>query len=221
MSSVADSILHLHGWLALGLVFLLPFAESAVFIGFVFPGETAALLAGVLAYEGRISLAGGIVAVVLGAILGDTVGYEVGRHFGSKMIHGPLARWIKADHLRRTEAVLARRGGWAVFIGRFTTALRVLIPGIAGLSRMPYRRFALFNMTGGAVWGTGFVLLGYAAGASWRSVAGTATTVGLIGLAVVVVVGVVVYLVRRRRGAAAPERDRRTVAEVDAAARGD
>lgn len=216
MSSIADSILHLHGFSALALVFLLPFAESAVFVGFIFPGETAAILAGVLAYEGRISLASGIVAVILGAIIGDTVGYEVGRHFGTKLIHGPLARWIKADHLRRTEDLLTRRGGWAVFLGRFTAALRVLIPGIAGVGRMPYRRFAFFNMTGGAIWGAGFVLIGYAAGASWKTVASTASTVGLIAVAVVVVAAVAVFVVRRRRRG--PETgDRRTIAEVDAA----
>lgn len=217
MTSIANSILNLHGFAALALVFGLPFLESAAFVGFIFPGETAALLAGVLAFQHRLSLPEAIVAVVLGAILGDTVGYEVGRHFGTRLIHGPFSRWIKADHLRRTEQLLERRGGWAVFLGRFTTALRVLIPGIAGVGRMPYRRFAFFNMTGGAVWGVGFVLLGYAAGASWHRVASTASTVGLIAVGVVAVVAVVYLVVRRRRrGPREATAAKETIADADA-----
>ncbi len=204
MSSIVDSVLHLHGWAALAIVFGLPLLESAVFVGFVIPGETAALLAGVLVFQHRLNLPEAIAAVVLGAIIGDTIGYEVGRRWGTRLLEGPLSRWIRPDHVARAEEVLRRYGGWAVFVGRFTTALRVLIPGIAGTGRMPYRRFALFNVTGGILWGVGFVLLGYAAGASWRQVAGTAGTVGLVAAAVAVAAVVVVVLVRRRRRSGVP-----------------
>ena len=79
MPDVASAILSLKGWSALGVVFIVPALESSVFLGFVFPGEVAVLLGGVLAYHHRISLGGAIAAAVLGAVIGDTIGYAVGR----------------------------------------------------------------------------------------------------------------------------------------------
>ncbi len=212
MSGLAESILHLHGFAALALIFALPALEASAFVGFVFPGETAAIIGGVLVYEHRINLVAAIAAVVIGAILGDTVGYAVGHRWGTRLLEGPLSRFIKAEHVDRTRRLLHRRGGWAVFFGRFTAALRVLIPGIAGTVRMPYRRFVVFNVAGGVIWGAGFVLLGFAAGASWRTITGTASTVGLVALAVAVVAALVALVLfrlrhRRRRAAASALRD--------------
>jgi membrane protein DedA with SNARE-associated domain len=199
VSSITDSILHLHGPTALALVFALPAGESAVFLGFIFPGETAAVLAGVLAYEHRIALVAAMVAVVLGAIVGDSIGYAVGRRWGNALLDGPMSRFVKPVHVERGRAALRRRGGSAVLIGRFTAALRVLVPGLAGMAGVRYRRFVVFNVIGGVVWGVAFVLLGYLAGASWRSVAHTAGTVGLAAAAVVVVAVVAAVAVRRHR----------------------
>lgn len=199
MGSIANSVLHLHGVWALAIVFGLPLLESSMFVGFVFPGETAAILAGVLVYEHRLNMTSAMVAVVLGAIIGDSIGYEVGRRWGTRLLRGPLSRWVKAEQVERGEGILRRYGGWAVFLGRFTAALRVLIPGIAGTGRMPYRRFLLFNVSGGALWGIGFVLIGYAAGASWHTVAHTAGTAGLIAAAVVAAAIATLVVVRRRR----------------------
>jgi membrane-associated protein len=179
-------------------VFALPAGESAIFIGFIFPGETAAVLAGVLAYYGRLNLAIAFVAVIAGAIVGDSIGYAVGRRWGLRLLEGPLSRFIKPHHVKRSQDVLRRRGGWAVLIGRFTAALRVLVPGFAGMAKLPYRRFLLFNAIGGALWGAAFVLLGYLAGASWRTAAHTAGTVGLVVVALVVVTVIALVLIRRR-----------------------
>lgn len=199
MSSLSNAVLHLHGFAALALIFALPMGESAIFLGFVFPGETAALLAGVLAYEGRITLLEAFVAVILGAIVGDSIGYAVGYRWGTRLLDGPLSRFIKPAHVETARAAMRRRGGWAVVLGRFTTALRVLIPGLAGMAGLRYRRFLVFNVLGGTLWGLTFVLIGYAAGASWRSVSSTAGTVGLVVLAVVVVAIAAVVVIRRRR----------------------
>lgn len=209
MGSVVDGILHLHGVVALLVVFAFPCAESAIFVGFVFPGETAAVLGGVLAYEHRVNLAATICVVIAGAFIGDTIGYQVGKRWGTKLLQGPLSRWIKPSHVARAEDLLRRRGGWAVVIGRFTAALRVLMPGIAGTGRMPYRRFAVFNFSGAVVWGALYVVLGYLAGASWRHVASVASTAGLIAVVVVAAaVAVAVVVIRRRRSAAADRQPR-------------
>ena len=207
MVDLSHSILGLHGWGALAVVFALPALEASVFLGFVFPGEIAVLLGGVLAFQHRASLPAVIAAGIAGAIIGDTIGYAVGRRFGERVLAGSLGRFVRAEHLERGKAYLARRGGRAVLLGRWTAALRALVPGLAGMSGVPYRRFLAFNVAGGALWATTFVLLGYGAGDSWRHVASDASTAGAVivgALAVAVVGGALVRraLRRRSRGAA-------------------
>src|SRR5215468_202084 len=161
IDSIARQILGLHGLAALAIVFALPLLESAAFIGFVFPGEIAVLLGGVLAVQHRVSLAAVLAAAISGAIIGDTVGYWVGHRYGRRLLSGRLTRLIRQHHREKAERYLAERGGKAVLLGRFTAALRVMIPGLAGMARMPYRTFAVYNIIGGTVWATGMVLVGY------------------------------------------------------------
>ncbi len=196
MPDLASSILKLHGVAALAVVFALPALESSVFVGFIFPGEIAVILGGVLAFNHRANLIAVMVAAVAGAILGDTVGYAVGRRWGTRLLEGPLSRFIPSDHLDRAKAYLVKRGGAAVFFGRFTAALRVLVPGLAGMSGVSYARFATFNVLGGTIWAVSFVLLGFAAGASWRKVETAARNAGLLLLGVILVVAAVVVVAR-------------------------
>jgi membrane protein DedA with SNARE-associated domain/membrane-associated phospholipid phosphatase len=196
MSRLADGILSLHGWAALLVVFALPALEASAFVGFIFPGEIAVLLGGVLAFEHRAPLPAVIAVAIAGAVVGDTVGYFIGRRWGRQLLRGTVGRLVKEEHLDRAEQYLARRGGRAVFIGRFTTALRVLIPGLAGMARVDYATFAVWNVAGGVIWATGFVLLGYLAGTSWRRVEHAARDAGLV-LAVGVAVAVVIVLAAR------------------------
>jgi undecaprenyl-diphosphatase len=193
MSNVADQILALRGWAALAVVFALPALESSAFLGFVFPGEIGVLLGGVLAFQHRVSLGAVLAAAIAGAVIGDTVGYEVGKRWGRHLLEKTVGRFVKRDHLDRAERYLATRGGKAVFLGRFTAALRVLIPGLAGMSGMPYRTFLSYNVAGGALWATGFVLLGYAAGSSWRRVEHVAKRASLV-LLLLAVVGAAIVL---------------------------
>lgn len=197
MSHVAGSILHLHGWTALVVIFGLPALESSAFVGFLFPGEIAVLLGGVLAYQHRVSLAAVIAAAVLGAVIGDTIGFEIGKRWGRRLLHGTIGRVVKHEHLDRAENYLKERGGKAVFFGRFTAALRVLIPGLAGMSGMPYGTFAAYNIVGGVTWATGFVLLGYAAGTSYHQVEHYAKEASLLLLVIALVVALIVGTARR------------------------
>ena len=197
VSTVVERILALHGWAALAVVFAVPALESSAFLGFLFPGEVAVLLGGVLAFQHRVSLSVAIAAAVVGAIVGDTVGYQVGKRYGRRMLHGTLGRIVKHEHLERAEHYLAEKGGKAVFLGRFTAALRVLIPGLAGMSGMEYRTFAVYNIAGGTIWASGFVLLGYVGGSSYRHVESIAKKASLLLLLLVVVVGATVFVARR------------------------
>jgi undecaprenyl-diphosphatase len=200
INTVASYILALPAWVALVVVFALPALESSAFVGFVFPGEIALILGGVLAYEGRVSLAAVLVAGIGGAVVGDSVGYLVGRRYGRRLLEGTLGRLINHKHFDRAEHYLAERGGKAVFLGRFTAALRVMIPGLSGMSRMRYPKFAAFNVAGGLAWGGMCVLLGYLGGSSWRHVEHLASRIGLGVLAVVVLLAVAGFLLRRARG---------------------
>jgi undecaprenyl-diphosphatase len=196
MGHLADRILALHGWAALVVVFLLPALEASAFVGVVVPGEIAVLLGGVLAFEHRVSLPAVVAAAICGAIVGDTVGYLVGRRWGRAILHSSVGRLVRHEHLDRAERFLAERGGPAVFLGRFTAALRALIPGLAGMAHLRYRTFAAYNALGGAVWATGFVLLGYAAGTGWRRVEHAAGRASLLLLVVLLITGAVVVAAR-------------------------
>jgi membrane protein DedA with SNARE-associated domain/membrane-associated phospholipid phosphatase len=191
LAGLTDLILHLPTWLVVGLVFLVPALEASAFVGFLFPGEIAVILGGVVAYQGRAPLWSVIVAAVLGAIIGDSLGYFIGRRWGDRLLKGtigrlPIIREHIDEHLEAARAYVRRRKGTAVFFGRFTAALRVLVPGLAGMSDVHYPSFLLYNMLGGALWGTGFAVLGYLAGASYKHVASIAGRVGLVLLVLIV-----------------------------------
>jgi membrane protein DedA with SNARE-associated domain len=199
------------------LVGLLVFGEAAVFVGFVLPGETAVVLGGVLASRHEIDLWALIVLVALSAIIGDTVGYEVGRSYGSRVLAwGPLRR--HEERLGSAQAFLRQRGGSAVFLGRWTAFLRAVMPGLAGASRMPYGRFIVWNALGGIAWGTTFCLVGYLAGNSYEVVAHRIGTGGALVTTGVAVAALVVWRVRRRRSERPPAARASAQGEPDAVA---
>jgi len=193
-------LLDLPPLLVLALVGLLVFAEDALFVGFVIPGETAAVLGGVAASRHTVPLVAVAVVVVVAAIVGDSVGYEVGKHLGARLLDSKLLM-KRRDKLARAQEFLARRGGAAVFLGRFVAFFRAVMPALAGSSKMPYARFLPWNAAGGLVWGTGFVLLGYLAGNSYEAIARTAGRDVAFVVAAVVVVALLVWRVREHRSA--------------------
>src|SRR6476469_7125323 len=170
VQSLLDGIRSVPPALAYTIIALLVFGESAFFAGFVVPGETAVLLGGFLASQGHLDIVALIGVVVVSAILGDTIGYEVGKHLGPRVLQLRALRHHQAQ-LDAAQASLRRRGGPAVFLGRWTAFFRAVVPGIAGLSRMRYRVFVFWNALGGITWGITFSLVGYFAGASYAKVA--------------------------------------------------
>src|SRR5690242_6151387 len=186
-----DRILSLPGWLVLVLVFAFPALEASAFVGFVFPGEIAVILGGVAASRGTVPLWAVIAAAVSGAIIWDSVGYLVGRRWGTHLLHGtigrlPVIRTHLDKNLGSARAYVQRPQGSAVFFGRFTAALRVLVPGLAGISEVHYPTFLVYNVAGGTLWGSGFAVLGYVAGASYHRVERIAGQAGLVLLGLIV-----------------------------------
>jgi len=198
VSGLLEHILRVPGWSVTLLVGLLVFAEDALFVGFVLPGETAAVLGGVAAKLGHVPLWGILLTVVAAAIVGDSVGYEIGRHFGPRV----LKLHILDSHRRRLDDArdfLARRGGTAVFLGRWVAFFRAVMPALAGTVRMPYGKFLLSNAAGGIAWGVTVVLAGYAAGASYAKVENALGPVAALVVLGLALIALFAWRIRRRR----------------------
>jgi membrane-associated protein len=199
VGNLADWILGLNPVWIYVVVALLVFLEDAIFIGFAIPGETAAVVAGVASSFGHVHLTLAIVIVVLAAITGDSVGYEVGKHFfGPRVLQHRFLR-RQRPRIEKTQALLRRRGGLAVFIGRWTAFLRAMMPAMAGSAHMPYRRFLAWNAIGGIAWGTTYVIVGNIAGSSYHLIENKVGNYTAIVLVVIVVVGLVVWHFARER----------------------
>ena len=197
VSYILTEIKHLPGPLVFGLVALLVFGEAALFIGFVLPGETSVIVAGVVASQGHINIGALCVLVVVAAIIGDSVGYAIGNRYGERLMTLPIIRHRRVALERALEG-LRRRGPVYVFVGRFTAFLRAVMPGLAGMSKMHYRRFLIANALGGAIWGVGFTLLGYYAGHALTKVEKYASWAGLALLAIIIALVVTLHFRRKR-----------------------
>ena len=201
VSTLSDAILTLPASVALLLVFAFPALEASAFIGFVFPGEISVILGGVIASEGELPLAAVFAAASAGAVVGDSVGYAIGHRYGRRLL-ARTSRFIRPEHVDRGVEVLNRLGGRAVFVGRFTAALRVLVPGLCGMARMPYRTFLIWNVIGGVLWACGAATLGYLAGASYHHIERQVSYAGYVVLGVVATLLLFLWVRRRRRRSA-------------------
>ena len=176
----------------------LAFAEAAIMVGLVLPGETALVVAGFAAQQGWIAL-WPMVAIAIGsAAVGDSVGYEVGRRLGPRLRSSRLGRRVGNERWRRTDTFLHQYGGRAVLLGRFTAVMRALVPGMAGMARMPYlRTFLPWNVTGAVIWGASCVLLGYSFSASLATMGKLLTYAPVVAIALAAAV-LVVLRIRKR-----------------------
>ncbi|CCH77218.1 conserved membrane hypothetical protein [Nostocoides japonicum T1-X7] len=198
VSWVVDHVLQAEAWLVYAVVWITVFAEDALFVGFVVPGETAAIVGGVTASVGHTALWAVVLVVVSAAIIGDSVGYQVGRTLGPRLLGHRRLDGRRAQ-IDRAQDTLRRRGGSAVFLGRWTAFFRAVMPALAGASRMRYLTFLTWNAVGGLVWGTAVAVAGYFAGQSYQRLEHWLGTGTAIGAAVVVVGVIVVWQVRRHR----------------------
>jgi membrane protein DedA with SNARE-associated domain len=193
----------------LALLFLLVAVESA---GVPLPGETALIAAALLAQpssDHHFSIIAVIAVAALAAIIGDNVGYALGRYGGRALLErwGPIARYAQRT-LPPAERFFARHGGKSVFFGRFIAVLRVTVAWLAGITHMPWWRFFLYNAAGGILWATSIGLLAYWAG---KAAADAVSKYGLYAVVVIAALAVVAFFAhrwrRRRRETAEPAPD--------------
>ncbi|MGH9050932.1 MAG: DedA family protein [Acidimicrobiia bacterium] len=184
--------------------FFLAFAECALFLDLVVPGEAGMVVAGAAAARADVPLPTMIAAAAAGAILGDSVSYVIGRRWGMAVIRRwePIRRRLE-PRAERAQKYFADHGGVAVFLGRFVGVVRGVVPVVAGTARMPYRRFLPWNVAASLVWTAAVISAGYLVGRHVEALVSRASVV----VTAVVVAGVATWwLVRRRRRAAGTKR---------------
>ncbi len=173
--SIWDLIVHLDKHLAMlvqtygvwiyAILFVIIFCETGLVIAPFLPGDSLLFIAGALAAAGTAS--NGIdvhilVAILIAAaVLGDAVNYQIGAWLGPRIFKDDDARYLKRAHLDKANAFYEQWGGIAIILARFTPFLRTYVPFVAGMSRMSYRKFALYNITGGVIWVASLTYLGY------------------------------------------------------------
>ncbi|MBC7372358.1 MAG: DedA family protein [Frankiales bacterium] len=195
---VVPDLTSLPGPAVYAVVAVLVYAEAALLVGVVLPAETAVIVGGVLAHRGTVSLSVLLPLVVVMAIAGDSTGWLIGHRYGDAVLGSRLLRRHQS-RLDGARDFLRRRGATAVFLGRFVAFLRATVPTLAGLSHLPFRRFAPANAAGGLLWGIGFTLLGFYASASYQRLQVAIGRVSLLVVSVLALAAVAVVLVRRRR----------------------
>jgi membrane protein DedA with SNARE-associated domain len=190
---LTNFVAHYGLWVVFGIVFLevagLPFV----------PGETALIAAGALASQGHGNIAAIIAVAIAAAILGALFGYAVGRRWGKDL----LVRWPRlerASHkgIDRSREFFDEHGSKAVFLGRFVPVLRATLGWMAGVGRMPFGRFLVWNVAGATAWGLLIGLLAYYLGQAVVDAIERDFGIGVGVIAVIAFVLLVIHLLRRR-----------------------
>jgi membrane-associated protein len=186
-------------------LFLIIFAESGLLVGFFLPGDSLLFAAGLFSARGDLPNIG-ILAVgcALAAVAGDQVGYMIGNKAGPRVFNRPESRLFKRENVERAEEFFDRYGPRAIILARFVPIVRTFVPVVAGVSNMPYRTFAKFNVIGGVSWGAGFVLLGWALGQRFPSLTERIELVAIVIVAFSLIPIGIEVLKHRRAQAADP-----------------
>jgi membrane protein DedA with SNARE-associated domain len=184
--------------------------------GVPLPGETTLVGAALLASQDRLSLYWVIAAAAIGAIVGDSTGYTIGRRYGRGVFDrlGRRSRHFSADRIESAERYFHRYGMWTVFFGRFVALLRILAGPMAGSLRMHYPRFLIANASGGIIWASLIAVVAYKIGEHADKIFGQ---VSLIALAAVVVALIAAWIVFKRRRARKAREEQHHADDVEAA----
>lgn len=183
------------------LICAIVFVETGFFVGFFLPGDSLLITAGIFSAAGVIPLKWLLLPVMLCAIIGDQIGYWIGRTAGAALYRRADSIFFRRSHLQRAHDFYEKYGGRAVILARFVPIVRTFCPPVAGAAKMPYVRYLTFDIFGGILWVGAMILGGYSLG---RSVPNIGKYIHYV-IAVVVLVSIlpiVVSLIRARRGSA-------------------
>lgn len=147
-------------------LFVVVFAESGLFFGFIFPGDSLLFTAGFMASLGYFNIWLLAPLLAIAGILGDSVGYWTGAKAGPILFTREDSMFFSKQRVQQAHDFFERYGGISIVFSRFIPAIRTFTPIVAGVARMPYRTFMFFNICGGVVWGLGFPIAGYVLGST-------------------------------------------------------
>ena len=143
------------------ILFIIIFCETGlVFLPFL-PGDSLIFTAGTFAAIGKMNFWLLIIIIIMSAILGDTVNYEIGKHFGKKILNNKKFKLIKDENLKKAEDLVKQYGGTAVLLARFMPIIRTIVPFVVGMGELHYPKFIKYNAIGGIVWVSLFLTMGY------------------------------------------------------------
>ncbi len=199
MIAALTPLLYSLGPAALLLVMAVVFAESGLLVGFFLPGDSILFLAGALVASHVISVPIWLLGlgVFVAAVIGDQVGYSIGRRVGPRLFSRPDSRFFSVANADRARNFFDRHGSSAVVLARFVPVVRTFVPAVAGVAHMPRRRFSTYNLIGAAGWSASIVAAGYLfGGITFVAAHIELITIGLAGLSVVP--AAVSYLRNRR-----------------------
>lgn len=154
-----------------GLIFII-FAESGLFFGFFFPGDSLLLTAGLLASRGILDIRILIPTLFIAAVLGDNVGYWFGAKTGPRIFTRPNSLLFRRENLLKAHAFYEKHGGKTITLARWVPVIRTFAPIVAGAASMNYRRFIIFNLIGALAWAIGMTVLGYTLGVWFGTIEG-------------------------------------------------
>ena len=173
------------------LMTLIVFVETGLLIGFCLPGDSLLVTAGLFAAKGDLDLLTLNACLIPAAILGDTLGYWIGYHSGPRLFKREKSWLFNPEHLRTAQGFYNTHGGKTIILARFMPIVRTFAPVVAGMGRMNYRRFLLFNVVGGIGWVSGLTLASYWLGRqfpeAFRHLEGIIVAVVLVSIAPMVV----------------------------------
>lgn len=188
------------GYPALGAIV---FCETGALVFFL-PGDSLLVIAGFYAAQGSLNLWALNALLIPLAILGDATSYHLGRRYGVRLFANPKARLLRPEHLVAAQGFYERHGGQAIVLARFVPIVRTFVPVVAGVSGMPYGRFALFNVAGGIGWVLGTTCTGYLLGSRFPALLDHIELVILAVVAASIVPGVIEWARSRRSPTATP-----------------
>ena len=143
------------------LIALIIFAESGMFVGFFFPGDTLLLTAGIFAAQGKLPVVLTIIVIALAAIAGDNTGYHIGKRYGRRLFKKPDGLIFRKEYVKRAEDFYERWGSRTMLIAHFFPVIRTFVPPVAGVANMNYKQFVLFDAIGDTAWAVIVTLIGY------------------------------------------------------------
>jgi membrane-associated protein len=212
-----DIILHLDnylGWLVENygawvylVLFLIVFCETGLVVTPFLPGDSMLFVAGAIAAAGGMNVHLLVLLLIVAAVLGDGVNYHIGRWAGPKVFRGEPwwgSRVFKTEYLAKTQGFYDRYGGKTIIIARFIPIVRTYAPFMAGVAKMPYPRFALYNITGAVLWVASLSYAGYLFGnIPWIRKNLTLVVLAIIFLSVL---PAIIEVIRARRSGQVPQR---------------